>query len=281
MPYKTPKEMLDGEYYVRTRKGTQITSEGARYLTSVWGFGGSSNAMPPAGTYLAGDLAGRVFDMGFTGAIKFRNAPDGSYNYITSFQRGNNAGNTANNTIIADRLWANTGLVVTGVTWTGTFNSLQWPPRDDSGLSTGYGVMIALECGVGTIQGPNIPRFTTIEYTNTDNQPYRTGYIEHFPSSIQAGTFFPMTMDIGDRGVKSVQKIELQGPLTGAPNQVTGTLHLVAYRPIVVINDYNYTDRMDYYNFGPKKVFNDSCLFYIIGTSLNGSSSQTIGLIHN
>lgn len=283
MPYKTSKEMIDSEYIVRIRINNSISTESDLYLSSMWSVGSTDVGRIPsfAGSFTGGGLAGQGYYKYTRGAISYRNAPVGKYNYLTSILK-TSVGTASSTHMLADRLWANTGIIITGNDpWTGTINSVEWPARDDSGLASGYGVYIGLECGTSATRTSTVNEFTRVEYTNTENVPYRTGYIEHLPSTVLQGTFLPMCMDFGDKGVKSIQSIVIPTHVTGAPNQATGTFHLVAYRPIVIATDNNYIERLDFYNFGPKKIHNDSCLFLLYGSSTSYNPSYELGFIIN
>ncbi len=119
-----------------------------------------------------------------------------------------------------DRLWHNSGLSVTTLT-AQNVNSVAWPARDLNGSSDGVGVNIALE--QTSLGGAGTPTFT-VSYTNSDGVAGRTGTIGPVATTLATGTFYPMSMQAGDVGVRSVQTIQASATMT------TGSYSLVAFR---------------------------------------------------
>ena len=127
--------------------------------------------------------------------------------------------------LLLDRLWHNSGIVVTTVT-AQTLNSVAWPARDRDGTTAGEGVMIALE--VSTVLDHVADVTTcTMSYTNQSGTAGRTGTLAVIPALAAAGTFLPFSLQTGDTGVRSVQTITLGTSL------IAGAVHLVAYRTLV------------------------------------------------
>jgi hypothetical protein len=65
----------------------------------------------------------------------------------------------------------------------------------------------------------------TVKYTNSAGTSNRTGTnARPTISGSQTGAFYPIALEAGDNGVRSVQSIQLDATWT------SGTFHLVAYR---------------------------------------------------
>ena len=131
---------------------------------------------------------------------------------------------------LLDRLWHNGGFTITS-TGAQAITSPTWPARcptsltDDTPATTGVGVMLALEvsaaCGAAT---PTI----TVSYTNSAGTAGRTAtnILATVASPAIGATYF-LGLQAGDIGVRSVQSVTLSA------SWVSGTINLVAYRPIV------------------------------------------------
>ena len=123
--------------------------------------------------------------------------------------------------LLCDRLWHNSGLVVTTTT-AQTVNSAAWPARDSNGTTNGDDVIIGLEVMTATGAGAATP---SIVYTNSANAGTKTGTMQvTYAASSIAGTFYPFTLAAGDVGVRSIQSCTLGVSMT------SGSIALVAYR---------------------------------------------------
>lgn len=125
---------------------------------------------------------------------------------------------------LIDRLWDNSGLVVTTTT-AQTVNSATWPARDRDGLTDGTGVRVGIEVSTATTNAGAITNMT-FSYTNEAGTAGRTGTIPSFPATAAVGTFVEGYLQAGDEGVRSIQSWTLGTSL------VTGVVHLVAFRRI-------------------------------------------------
>lgn len=135
-------------------------------------------------------------------------------------------GSVIGTAILADRLWHNSG-INTALTTAQTINSAAWPARCwDYALNgwdtDGDGINVAAEVSQATTNAAVV--VLTVSYTNSAGVSGRAGTIT-MPATAQLGTFVPMVMQAGDRGVRSIQSIT-QAAAIG------GTYHLVAYRRI-------------------------------------------------
>ena len=160
----------------------------------------------------------------YSGQIPFTNPSSGQNTYLARFSAFPTAqGGTI---MLADRLWHNSGITITSTT-AQTVNSVTFPARDNNGSTNGEGVFLGVE--VSTATGAGTPSIT-IGYTNSDNTSGRTATNIYVTSATSAiGTFYPIGLESGDKGVRSIQSITLSATWT------SGTIHLVAYRPLVSI----------------------------------------------
>lgn len=160
----------------------------------------------------------------YAGQIPFTNPSAGQNTYLARFSAFPTAqGGTI---MLADRLWHNSGITITSTT-AQTVNSVTFPARDNNGSTNGEGVFLGVE--VSTATGAGTPTIT-ISYTNSDNTSGRTATNIYGTSATSAiGTFYPIGLESGDKGVRSIQSITLSATWT------SGTIHLVAYRPLVSI----------------------------------------------
>lgn len=128
--------------------------------------------------------------------------------------------------MLCDRLWHNSGLVVTTTT-AQTVNSAAWPARDINASTNGVGVYIGLEISSATGAGAATP---SISYTDESGNAGNTGSMQvTYAASSATGTFYPFTLAAGDTGVRSIQSCTLGVSMT------SGSISLVAYRPLATI----------------------------------------------
>jgi hypothetical protein len=137
--------------------------------------------------------------------------------------------------MLADRLWHNSGITVTTTT-AQTVNSVAFPARDVNGSTNGDGVLVAIEWSATS--GNGLITNTTMSYTNSDGTAGRTATLPTVLAGMSVGSFIPFQLAAGDTGVRSIQTLTL------GTTYASGTIHLVAYRPVcelVVERDiYNY-----------------------------------------
>ena len=89
------------------------------------------------------------------------------------------------------------------------------------------GVILGVE--ISTAISTNAPTIT-VSYTNDANTASRTGTNTVATTSTSpAGTFYPIGLQAGDTGVRSVQTLTLSA------SWVTGAVHLVAYRVLATL----------------------------------------------
>lgn len=199
-----------------------LTNNSPQFMTNWY-----EDGYPPPATAYAGGMSGAAITSA-TGALPFSNPTSGN-THLTGFFNSLNiniADSSQRSVMLVDRLWHNSGINVT-LTTAQTINSVAWPARDLDASTNGNGVFIALElstaCGAGT---PTI----SMSYTNSAGTSGRTG-TSAYPTRTNAprGHWFLMGLQEGDVGVRSVQTITLSATWT------SGTVHLVAFRPIALI----------------------------------------------
>lgn len=128
--------------------------------------------------------------------------------------------------LLCDRLWHNSGFTITATT-AQTVNSVAFPARDKNGTTGGDGVILGVEVSAAT--GAGTPTIT-VSYTNQAGTAGRTGTNSVATvASSAAGTFYPIGLNAGDTGVRSVQTLTLSATWT------SGTIHLVAYRVLATL----------------------------------------------
>src|SRR3990167_1943690 len=123
--------------------------------------------------------------------------------------------------LLCDRLWHNSGIVVTQ-TSAQTINSVAWPARDNTASTDGAGIRIGLE--VSTITGAGASVVTCV-YTNQAGTGAKTATCRPaYTAASVVGTFYDFSLAAGDSGVRSIQTYASTVSMT------SGAIHLVAYR---------------------------------------------------
>lgn len=186
----------------------------------------------------------------YTGQIPWVNPSSGN-SYLARMQVSTTGGGSL---MLADRLWHNSGVVVT-TTAAQSVSSNAWPARDRDGSTNGENVLVALE--VTATLGATAQASCTISYTNSSGTAGRTGTISAIPTSAIQGTFMPMVLQAGDTGVRSIQTITL------STTMVSGSFSLVAYRQITFIScpQANAGGAVDAISSGFPRLYNSSVLF--------------------
>lgn len=199
------------------------SAEAAGILHSTFYEGGNPLAAAANGNALAGAAL-----TSYAGQLPFKN-PSSGYTYLAR-ARSNIITTTTNyrTLIICDRLWHNDTIAETTTTGQ-TINSVTWPARDRDGSTNGVGIMVGIEVSTATTNAGVITN-TTMTYTNDAGTGSKTGTIASFPATAVAGTFVPFALDAGDTGVRSIQTLTLGTSYGG------GTIHLVAYRILAILN---------------------------------------------
>lgn len=193
---------------IKAVSGTMVAGRPFSYFYTA----GQPGAAVPSTAGVAGEAL-----TSYPGQLPFTNPVSGN-TYLARFAAQTTAAGTL---VLADRLWHNSGLTITS-TSPQTINSVGFPPRDDLGASNGDGIIIGVE--VTSTVGAGTPTLT-ISYTNTNDVSGRTAtnVVPTVASSL-IGTFYPIGLQAGDVGVKSVQTY------TQSATWTSGSVCLVAYR---------------------------------------------------
>jgi len=208
--------MQPARYFAKNVTGTMVAGR----PWSTWALAGN----PGAGSF-NGTLAGVALDSTsaqVNGQLSFTNPVSGN-SYLARLQAGATIAGTL---LLCDRLWHNGGFTITSNT-SQTVNSAAFPARDLAGTTNGDGVLLGLE--ISASAGAAAPTIT-VGYTNQSGTASRTA-TNSFPTanSPAAGSFFPIGLQAGDTGVRSVQTLQLSA------SWVSGTMNLVAYRVLAAL----------------------------------------------
>lgn len=197
-----------------------VTGEAAGVLHSSLYLTGS----PGAGAAPSPGMAGAALTS-YAGQIPFPAAVASKNVYLARLilSQGGSVGAIS----IYDRLWHQSGIVVTTTTGQ-TINSVAFPARDLDGSVNGRGVQVGIEVSTVTGNGGAISN-TTLTYTNSLGSSGKTATIASFPATGVAGSLVPFSLAAGDVGVQSIQTVTL------GTSYVSGTIHLVAFREIATI----------------------------------------------
>lgn len=218
MPLTTESQIIAGELPASEFTKATGTLEAVGTLHSTFynaGTPGAASAPTPG-------LSGAALTS-FAGQLPVPAPVAGKEIAVTGFLVSGSVIGTA---ILADRLWHNSG-INSSLTTAQTINSVAWPARCwDYALNgwdtDGDGISVAAEVSQATTNAAVV--VITVSYTNSAGVSGRTGTIT-MPATAQVGTFVPMVLQAGDRGVRSIQTIT-------AAAAIGGTYHLVAYRRI-------------------------------------------------
>jgi hypothetical protein len=184
------------------------------------------------------------------------------------------AGSTAGSLWLIDRMWQNSGLVVTSTT-AQAITPAALPARDANGTTNGAGVMAAIEWsatgGAGT---PTV----TLTYTDQDGNTGATGTVAAVTTP-PVGTFEIFTLAAGDTGIRAPTSF------IQSATRTSGTMHLVLFRvlaqvptPLPVVGG-----AIDVLTGGLPRIYDDSVLQLVwfpsatTATNFQGTYIETQG----
>ncbi len=230
------------------------TMEAAGIHHSNW----RSVGFPPQAALPASGLNGEALSSPVSGQIPVPAASGNTHLYRLTCVAA-----VAGTLILADRLWQNSGIVVTTTT-AQAITPVAIPARDADGSTNGRGVYAAIEL-TGTTTNASAITNMTISYTDSGGTAGNTGAITNlrtgggFPATGQLQTFVPFDLATGDQGVRSVQSITL-GTSLGA-----GSASLVLYRPLasVSVPAAGVMGAVDFITSGGPRVYDNSVPFLI------------------
>lgn len=181
---------------------------------------------------------------------------------------------TAGTLWLIDRLWHNSGLVVTSTT-AQAITPATLPSRDGAGGTNGANVMAAIEWsaagGAGT---PTV----TLTYTDQDGNTGATGTFTGVASP-PVGTFEVFTLAAGDTGIRAPTSF------IQSATRTSGTMHLVLFRVLaqVEVTAANIGNAIDALTSGLPRIYDDSVLQLVwfptatTATTITGQFIETQG----
>lgn len=186
--------------------------------------------------------------LGSTGGRILRTNPGSGNAYI-----GRLAANATNaGTLwLIDRVWQNSGLVVTSTT-AQAITPAALPARDGAGTTDGANIMAAIEwSAAGGAGAPTV----TLTYTDQDGNTGATGTFTGVASPA-AGTFEIFTLAAGDTGIRAPTSF------IQSATRTSGTMHLVLFRVLaqVEVTAANIGNAIDALTSGLPRIYNDSVL---------------------
>lgn len=158
---------------------------------------------------------------------------------------------TAGSLWLIDRLWHNSGLVVTS-TSAQAIAAAPLPSRDGAGGTTGANVMAAIEWSA--TGGAGVP-IVTLTYTDQDGNAGATGTFTAVASP-PVGTFEIFTLAAGDTGVRAPSSF------IQSATRTSGTMHLVLFRVLAQIDvtATNVGNAIDALTSGMPRIYDGSTL---------------------
>lgn len=234
---------------------------------SLWGLGG----IPGAGAFdttLNGVTLSSTSAL-VDGQIPFYDPGGGANTYLARLV---GAGPTTGQILLCDRIWHNGGYTITS---TSAQNSTTptWPSRDADGSANGNGVLLGLE--ISAAAGAAAPTMT-VTYTNSAGTGSRTGgFAFATANSPAAGSFFPIRLQAGDVGVRSLESIQL------STSWVSGTMNMVAYRVLASLDcvGSGQANAIDLLTGGMPRLFNGSVPFLIL-IPASTTAGYASGIVH-
>lgn len=226
-------------------------------FTSSWLTGG----FPAAGAIPASGAGASPTDA-TDGAIPFTNPGGGDYTYLGRMILTRQQPGIA---WLVDRLVHTSGLDASSVALQ-TVNSTGLPARDMNGATDGEGVELWVEVytQIGTTA-----RTLTITYTNSDGTGSRTATVALGGSgtTFGPGRIVPVPLQAGDKGVRSVQSVQLNLSTGAAGNFGVTLLRRIAEQPSSVNGA---APVLDVFACGMPRIFDDSCLAVVFS---NGTTT--------
>jgi hypothetical protein len=207
--------------------------------------------IPGAATASTAGLSGEALTS-YSGQFPYTNAASGETNLCRIVSQSQTGGQL----LLCDRLWHNSAIDVTSIA-SQTINSVAFPTRDVNGSSNGEQVFIAVEVTVAT--GAGTPTIT-LGYTNQSGTASRTATnIMTTVATSAIGAFYPIGLQAGDSGVRSVQTYQQNATWT------SGNVSLVAYRVVARIEHSadNYANAIDWVTMGGPSLYDNSVLFLV------------------
>lgn len=236
---------------------------------SMWSLGGN----PGAGSFDSTLNGVTLSSTSSQVAGQLRHVNPGSGNaYLAGFSA---ISTQAGLLMLCDRIWHNGGFTITS-TSAQNITSPTWPARDNSGSTNGDGVILGME--ISSTVGAATPTIT-VAYTNQDGTGSRSATNSFAAASGAAAcSFFPIGLQAGDTGVRSVQSVTLNA------SWVSGTMNLVAYRVLatVPLSGTYVPNGVDSLTGGFSRIYDGAVpfLIFIPSTTTNSNLSGTYQETH-
>jgi hypothetical protein len=233
---------------------TLTTLEAAGVLTTPLYSAGE----PSAASLPSPGMAGAALTT-YSGQLPFFNPPGGSKTYLSHFE---SAIDNQCTVYLCDRLWHNSGIVVTTV-GAQVITSVTLPTRDVNGASKGEHCFIGLEVTAATTNAAANTGIS-LRYTNSTPAGPKTATMSSFPATAVAGTFVPFELAAGDTGVSAITDITLGTSL------VTGSVSLVVYRILAMSSNtssYSAIGNVDWPKTGLVNMQDNTVPFLLIRSS--------------
>ncbi len=253
-------------YIAKAATGTMVAGR----PWSTWALAGN----PGAGTF-NNTLNGVVLDSTsaqVNGQINFTNPASGNA-YLARLQ---GTATIAGTLILADRIWHNGGYTITTTTAQNS-TTPTWPARSADGTTDGLGILCGIEVSANCGAAAPAPTLTYINSTNTGGS--RTATLA-FPTanSPAAGSFFPFGLQAGDVGIRSISSLTL------GTSWVSGTINLVAYRPLasLEITGAHISNAIDALTSGMPQMYAGSVpwLIFVPSTTTTSNISGSVVYTH-
>lgn len=225
-----------------TKLGSATAAVGAMRGYTLWYAAGN----PGAATANAAGINGAAVSDGVGGIPRTNPVSGNSY-----LARLGITASTAGSLWLIDRLWNNSGLVVTS-TGAQAIAAAALPSRDGAGGTTGANVMAAIEWSA--TGGAGVPT-VTLTYTDQDGNAGATGTFTAVASP-PVGTFEIFTLAAGDTGVRAPSSF------IQSATRTSGTMHLVLFRVLAQIDvtAANIGNAIDALTSGMPRIYDGSTL---------------------
>jgi hypothetical protein len=247
--------------FIKASTGTQVAGR----PTTIWYRAG----VPGAGVASNAGIGGEILVSPVSGQLPFENPVSGNSYLARICAQATIAGQL----VLIDKLWVNSGIAV-NTTATQVFTgAAQIPNRDANGSNVGDGVYAGIEVSGST--GAGTPTIT-VGYTNTAGQSKTATNAYPTASSTPAGTFFPVSLAAGDKGIQKAESITLSATWT------SGTIHVVLYRIIarLELTIGNVPNALDLMSSGFPRIYDDSVLTMLFIPSSTSSTYITGNLVY-
>jgi hypothetical protein len=230
------------------------TNEGGGLLQTAWNFGNE----PSAAAAPSGGLPGTTLTAPVTGAFRFTDPTGSNQKYLARMQATMNIGGSI---LLVDRLWHNSGVVVSTTAEQSINGMSTLPARDVLGSTGGRGLFLGVHVVSTTTNNSAITNMT-IRYTNDAGTTGRVAACSSFPATCVQGTVVLFPLQAGDTGVRQVNGITLGTSLS------TGAVSVCLWRPIAMLggqsiaNNTGSTDTLwrDAISLGFPRLYNGSVI---------------------